>query len=494
MPDILPAAVTACRVTSTILSGRAASASSSAIGAVVSLAAAAAVSAAVPAMLPYPSARALLGLEAGESRVVRVLHFGDSHIASGPEAALLGAALRQAFGNGGAGLGLPGAPARFQVRDGLSGGSTRGWRRVVPQRGDPPRPSGLAGSFLETFQAGESAWIEGVGSSFRLTFWRQPAGGTVEIRRDGRACGSQSLDGPTGVGVLRLSAPDSGPHRWEVRTTGRGAVRLLGAALENERGAAYSPLGQNGATVELLLACDERAFAELLRIEQPDIVILAFGTNEAGDPRFDGAAYELVLERVLARIHGARPEAAVVLVGPPDRGDSRSAATVVPAVGAVQRRVAQRRGAIFVDRVAGMGGGGSSVRWAAASPPLAQADLVHFTAPGYARLAAMVLDALLGSFNDTKASQSFRSALRLRDVQAASLLSAADRPTPLPTVGLAQLAPGPRRAAPREEPGAVSIVRDAHGRVRITNLAGGGTTAEAEGPHLRGGSLAGGRK
>ncbi|MGV8041054.1 MAG: GDSL-type esterase/lipase family protein [Thermoanaerobaculaceae bacterium] len=482
-------------MTSSILSGRAPSAARKAVGAVLLLGAAAAVSASAPAALPYPPARALLGLEAGEQRLVRVLHFGDSHVASGPEAALVGAALRQAFGDGGAGLGLPGTAARYQVRDGLSGGSSRGWRRAVPQRGDPPRPGGLAGSYLETFQAGESAWIEGIGSSFRLTFWRQPAGGTVEIRRDGRVAATQSLDGPAGVGAVRLSAPDPGPHRWEVRTTGRGVVRLLGAALENERGVAYSPLGQNGATVELLLACEERVFAELLRIEQPDVVILAFGTNEAGDPRFDAAGYELVLERVLGRIRGARPEAAVVLVGPPDRADSRSASAVVPAVAAAQERVAGRKGAVFVDRAAAMGGGGSAHRWAAASPPLAQADLVHFTASGYARLAAMVLDGFIRSFNAAKASQSFRSALRLRDAQAAPLLAAADRPTPIPAVGLEPpLPPGPGRPQSRETQGAVSVVRDAQGRVRITNLAGAAANPEAEGPHLRGGSLAGGRK
>lgn len=445
------------------------------------------------ATLPYSPARALLGLEAGERRLVRVLHFGDSHVASGPEAAFLAAALRRAFGDGGAGLGLPGVPARLQVRDGLTGGASAGWRRVAPRRGDPPRPAGLAGSYLETFQPGESAWIEGTGTSFRLTFWRQPAGGAIEVRAAGRVAAAESLDGPAGVGVLRLSAPGPGPHRWEVRTTRRGAVRLLGAALENERGVAYGPLAQNGATAELLLACEERAFAELLRIEQPDILILAFGTNEAGDPRFDAAAYELVLARVLDRIRGARPEAAVVLAGPPDRGDSPGAAAVLPAVAAAQRRVAERFGALFVDRRAAMGGAGSARRWAASEPPLARPDLVHFTAPGYARLAGMLLDGLLAAFNAAKASPSFRSALRLREAGAAPLLAAAERQTPpLAAAAAPPLPPGPGRPPSREARGAVSVVRDARGRVRITNL--GGTAATPEGPHLRGGSLAGGGK
>ncbi|HPC82116.1 MAG TPA: GDSL-type esterase/lipase family protein [Thermoanaerobaculaceae bacterium] len=459
---------------------------------VVFLLGATSVALAAPA-LPYLPARALLGLEAGESRVVRVLHFGDSHIASGPEAALVGAALRRTFGDGGAGLGLPGPLPRHHARDGLAGGSSGGWRRTAPQRGDPPRPAGLAGAYLETFRAGETAWVQGMGTSFRLTYWRQPAGGVLEVLRDGRVCAVQSLDGPAGVGVLRLAAPDSGPHRWEVRSSGRGAVRLLGVALENERGVAYSPLGQNGATAELLLACEERVFTELLQIEQPDVVILAFGTNEAGDPRFDPPAYERVLHRVMARIRAARPEAAVILAGPPERGDGRG--TAVAAVTAAQRRVAEQGGGVFVDRLAGMGGAGSARRWASASPPLIQPDMVHFTAPGYARLAAMVLEGLVEAFNATKASRSFRSALRLREARPEPLLAAADRPTALgstePT-GLVRAARG--EPPPPVEPGGVTVVRDAQGRVRITNLAGADAEPRREAPRLRGGSLAGGRK
>lgn len=426
--------------------------------------------------------------------MVRVLHFGDSHIASGPEAAILGATLRQLFGDGGAGLGLPWTVPRYQVRDGLRSGCSRGWSRVVWQAGDPPRAASLSGAYLETFQPGETAWIEGEGDHFRLSFLRQPAGGSIEVRRDGREVETVSLVGPHGVGELRLVAPTAGPHRWELRTATRGATRLLGTALESGRGVAYSPLGQNGATIDLLLACEDRTFRELLQIERPDLVILAFGTNEAGDPRFNAVAYEALVDRILARFRDARPEAGLLVVGPPDRGDRQSGSSVVPAVSRALARAAARAGALFVDRLSAMGGPGSAARWATAAPPLAQADRVHFTAQGYARLAGMVLDDLLGAFNRTKTSPSFRSSLRLREPQAATLLAAAERPTPLPALASVQAGGTRATIVARPAEGGVTVLRDAQGRVRITNLAGAGEPADGTTHKLEGGPLGGGKK
>lgn len=449
---------------------------------------------AAPTPLPFPFARNLLGVESGEARVVRVLHFGDSHIASGPEAAILGAALRGLFGDGGAGLGLPWTLPRYQVRDGLRSGCSRGWSRVTWQAGDSPRAASLAGAYLETFQPGETAWVEGEGEHFRLSFLRQPAGGSIEVRRDDRQVETVSLAGPHGVGELRLVAPEAGPHRWELRTTVRGATRLLGAALENERGVVYSPLGQNGATIDILLACEDRTFRELLRIERPDLVIVAFGTNEAGDPRFDAAAYELLVDRVLARFRDARPEAGLLVVGPPDRGDRSPGSSVVPSVTRALAHASARAGALFVDRLSAMGGTGSAARWAGVVPPLAQADRVHFTAPGYARLAGMVLDELVGAFNRTKSSPSFRSSLRLREPQAATLLAAAERLTPLPSPALAGAGGARAAAVARPAEGGVTVLRDAQGRVRITNLAPTAEPAAGTTHRLEGGPVAGGKK
>jgi lysophospholipase L1-like esterase len=447
-----------------------------------------------PTPLPFPFARNLLGLESGEARVVRVLHFGDSHIASGPEAGILGSALRQLFGDGGAGLGLPWTLPRYQVRDGLRSGCSRGWTRVAWQAGDPPRAASLVGAYLETFQPGEMAWIEGEGEHFRLSFLRQPAGGSIEVRRDGLHVEAVSLVGPQGIGELRLVAPTAGPHRWELRTTARGAVRLLGAALEGGRGVAYSPLGQNGATIDMLLACEDRTFRELLQIERPDLVILAFGTNEAGDPRFDAVAYEALVDRILARFRDARPETGLLVVGPPDRGDRPPGTGVVSAVSRALARASAGAGALFVDRLTGMGGPGSAVRWAAATPPLAQADRVHFTAQGYTRLAGMVLEDLLGAFNRTKASPSFRSSLRLREPQAATLLAAAERPTPSPALTSARVGGTRATAVTRQTEGGVVVVRDAEGRVRITNLAAAAEPADGTEHKLGGGPLGGGKK
>ena len=50
----------------------------------------------------------------------------------------------------------------------------------------------------------------------------------------------------------------------------------------------------------------------------PQVVILAFGTNEASNDMLRPEAYTLVYEQVLDRIKAAVPSANIVIVGPPD--------------------------------------------------------------------------------------------------------------------------------------------------------------------------------
>jgi lysophospholipase L1-like esterase len=190
--------------------------------------------------------------------------------------------------------------------------------------------------------------------------------------------------------VVRFQAagPDA-PHRFGIRTLDSGLVRILGVSVEKSApGVVYSALGLVGARAEYLLKCREETFAAQIANEQPDLVIMGYGTNESSGLYLDENAYATALSSIIARIHRAAPSALVILLTPPDRSDNaprqaQHIQTMLKQVMSVQRAVAWNEGAIVLDLHTAMGGAGSAEHWAAAQPPLAQPDMTHFTNEGY---------------------------------------------------------------------------------------------------------------
>jgi lysophospholipase L1-like esterase len=159
-----------------------------------------------------------------------------------------------------------------------------------------------------------------------------------------------------------------------------------------EVGVTLDALGINGARVTTALTWSETHMAEQLRHRAPDLVVLAYGTNEAGDDT-TAATYERQLVDLLGRVARAVPSAACLLMGPPDRA-TRSKETGMLAtmpklfeVIETQRRVAQAAGCAFYDQMTAMGGEGTIVSWANEPNSRAQRDYVHLTRDGYAFLA-----------------------------------------------------------------------------------------------------------
>ncbi len=438
-----------------------------------------------------PVAQKLIALQGGRGGKVKVLHFGDSHVASSPEPLVLGQLLKGIFGDGGAGLALPWTPPRYTVRAGARTGCSGGWRRIVPRGDSPEDDTDLVGCTLETDRAGESAWFEGQGTLVRVEFLRRPGGGSATVLLDGRSVGrlDSNAEART-VGVFRYEAEAAAPggtHRLEIRTEG-GPFRILGAALENPSGLVYSPLGVLGARADLLLKCRAETFDALVVAEAPDLVLVAFGTNESGSRASDLEAYPALFARVLRRLRAAAPEAAVVVLGPPDR---MGAAQGMDRVVAAQRAACAAEGAAFFDQRQAMGGIGAFVHWAAARPPLAQPDGVHFTADGYLKLARDAASALLARYDRTKSEGSFQAALRERWGDGAqALLALATRPTALPAGGFEFRLPASwseeaarAAAGPDHE---VYYFRNAEGVLVITDDPSYGTPQVTPGPAERG--------
>jgi lysophospholipase L1-like esterase len=433
----------------------------------------------------------LLSLEAGRGGTVRVIHFGDSHIAGEDESSVVRAYLAGLFGDGGPGYFLPWTAPKYYRRLGVSTGSTPLWRRVLPSRYAPPDDAGLSGCYMEAMAVGQRAWAVAPFDSFRVYLLRQPGGGSAEIAVDGSVLATEDLSSQSCdlAIVSKKLTPSAAARRLEVRIAGNGKVRILGVSLERAGGGVtYSPLGILGARADILLKNRPETFGRLLKAESPDLVILGYGTNESGDRPFDSEGYIVTLDLVLSYIKKAVPGASILVLGPPDRAErAGSLWKSLPSLSQVaeaQRKAAKRTGASFLDLRAAMGGEGSVNRWAEAKPPLAQGDRVHFTSAGYALLGQAVARDLVDRYNREKSSSAIRKRLEGAD-GSEILLSKASRPTVLPGQPPASfaLASAQRMDEPSDEepPHEVFYFRDAKGVLVITDDPSYGAGSEVAG-------------
>jgi lysophospholipase L1-like esterase len=343
---------------------------------------------------------------------VRVIQFGDSHTAADLETGAMRRLLQTRFGDGGRGfvaLGKP-WPKYPYVQDAIRVGATpefhpeKGKRAHGRFEGDGCY--GLLGLAVQSDgDAVGRAWTETTAHASRveIDYFEQPNGGSFDVFIDHSKVTRLTTGAPAAQSAWRAFDVADAPHEIEVRSVGDGTVRLFGVALDRATaGITVDALGVNGVTIEAPLSWNEAHFAEQIKHRAPDLIVLAYGTNESFSD-MPQATYERKLVDLLGRMARAMPSASCLLLGPPDRAEKQRDGSweTTPKVGAIietQKRVAEAAGCAFYDQAAAMGGDGSIARWAAEQPPRAGRDRVHLTRTGYADLAGMFVGDLLRAY------------------------------------------------------------------------------------------------
>lgn len=335
---------------------------------------------------------ALRQLQRGtREKPVRIVWLGDSHTAADFWTGEVRRVLHARFGDGGPGfvpIGLHGVR-----HEGVTVKSFGTWRQE-------PRVSagrhlqldgrfGLAGR-RAIGDVGDGAVVRVNWGDYERLRWE------VHYRGSNRA--QLVLNAGRAEAVSsRGSSPNNTASRWQISDivatqpelrikVVSGHVQLLGLFGEaSPPGVVLDSLGINGARLATLLAWDEADWEAHLRARRPDLVVLAYGTNEAGD-RTDVNDYYPHYERVVEHIRAAG--AVCLLVGPTDRqNDAGVSLERVEELDQFLEGAAEQLGCLFFSAYRAMGGFGGFGRWRNLSPPLAARDGVHLTVSGYRRLA-----------------------------------------------------------------------------------------------------------
>ncbi len=116
---------------------------------------------------------------------VRIMHFGDSHVAADVLTREIRERFQNEFGDGGPGFIVPRNPMTTRRR-GVVSGATDGWViEGIGGRLSADSIYGPAGINLATNSPGERAWLQTSCNRFEVYFARQPGGGKIQIVVDG---------------------------------------------------------------------------------------------------------------------------------------------------------------------------------------------------------------------------------------------------------------------------------------------------------------------
>ncbi|HEY6558137.1 MAG TPA: GDSL-type esterase/lipase family protein [Polyangiaceae bacterium] len=345
--------------------------------------------------------RALAELERGARQEhVRIAWLGDSHSAADFLPNAVRSALVARFGTGGPGFMHAGV--RHNRHSNARVEQLGRWRT------EPLAPSssqaqgdgiyGLGGMRVRCESPDCRLSIELLSGAVRdralwQVLYRLPQRARLRVRVG--AEGPRQLEGaggPTRVQRARFSGAPADKLKIEVVA---GRPEVFGVIVEgSEPGVVLDTLGINGARLATPLAWDEAAWTEELEARRPELVVMAYGTNEAFERR-PVARYREHLTALVGRWRRVAPLASCLVLGPPDGAFQQRAR--IGEIDALLRIVAAELGCAHFSLSAAMGGPGSFERWARVWPPLAAPDRVHLTPKGYVELGRMLATRLLAA-------------------------------------------------------------------------------------------------
>lgn len=337
-------------------------------------------------------------LTQGGDRKIHLFQLGDSHTAADLMSGPLRDHFQQKYGDGGPGfispLAVPGSRyshVRFS--------HDSGWALTTSRKTSGQNFS-LGGNIAQPTRAQNQA-------SFSLA-----DGQALQIQALYRAQGDSELVLQNVAHPLKDTAGQwafssgykvTSPVSFSLST--QGSPALGGWMLTRPGGGVIlSAAGINGAQISMLNKW-QSGWQQTLAQLQPDMVILAYGTNEAFNDNLDINAYQALLTEQVNMLRRQLPDTVIMLVGPgssvmhkqANQCASREPAKLAAVISA-QRNVARQEKLLFWDWYAFMGGACGIDRWAERG--LARPDRVHLTPEGYKASADALwqqLDALVQS-------------------------------------------------------------------------------------------------
>jgi lysophospholipase L1-like esterase len=278
----------------------------------------------------------------GSGKPVHILQIGDSHTAGDAITGAWRDLLQARHGSGGRGVMPPGKPFQGYNPRGVNVDMSAGWRisSIFGSGSKEPRgPLGLSGfsitSTVDGARIGMTTSAPQAFTRFILCAIAEPGAGTLLI-----SVGGETARMELGALITRPECKqltfDQPQPAVSVAVEGGPVTITSWASFRDRGGVALSNVGVVGSQLVHFGRNDDSVVAEELRSYRPDLIVLAFGTNEGFAPRVNGQEYEIVLRSQIGRIRRLAGNVPMLLLGAPDAMTRRpellnNAATMTPA-------------------------------------------------------------------------------------------------------------------------------------------------------------------
>jgi lysophospholipase L1-like esterase len=360
-----------------------------------------------------PFYQSLWRTEAKQSgAVTRILHYGDSPVTADSITADVRSLMQERFGDAGHGFILVAKPWAWYGHRGVDV-LGKGW--LIEAASQSHARDGFHGLGGVSFQGATGALTQFVlredHARMEIQYLRQPDGGLLVVQAGGSRIGTLETEGTQKQPAYQMFPLPDGARDIDLIVE-RGSVRLFGVSFEREGpGVIYNSLGLNGGQVQAVVRYFDKAqWAAELQHEQPDLVVVNYGTNESLYADYIERYYPGELREVIRRIKTAVPKASLMVMSPINRSDrkSRDKITTHPAqtrLMDIQRRIAAETDCAFFNTFQAMGGEGTMGRWYESQPRLVSADFMHPLPAGARKVGVLLYQALESGFRQFKAKQ-----------------------------------------------------------------------------------------
>ena len=270
-------------------------------------------------------------LQHASVRPVHILQIGDSHTAGDAITGAWRDLLQQKYGSAGRGVLAPGRPFDGYITHGITVTMSPGWKISSDFGSTWPMPSpplGLSAFTLVSQTDGASMALladpDQAFDRFTVCAIVKPGAGSLTLHAGAQAATfnlSSATERPE-CRTMKLAQPAT---TADLTVSGGPAVLTSWATFNDRGGVALSNLGVVGSQLIHWARTDDTVLTEELTNYKPDLIVLAFGTNEGFSPRVNDFEYEVTLRAQIGRIRRLAGNVPILLLGAPDALSRRAA-------------------------------------------------------------------------------------------------------------------------------------------------------------------------
>lgn len=260
---------------------------------------------------------------------LHILQIGDSHTAGDSISGAWRTILQNRYGSGGRGILAPGIPYKGYIARGVHVSMSDGWTigSIFGSHysSDMP-PVGFSGFNLTSHKNGAQisidSGIEEAFDRFTICGLAKPGAGVIVVSMGGQFQRVDFNSSWSHSQCVTLTSDMPQVHA-DVVAAETPITLTSWASFRDNGGVAVSNLGVVGSQLIHLQRSSDQVIATELKVYHPDLIVLAFGTNEGFSPYFDPAAFESILREQISRIKRLSGNVPILILGAPDASSRR---------------------------------------------------------------------------------------------------------------------------------------------------------------------------